>query len=430
MKQNKFYKLIKKLFPYNRSLAGPENYKTLKVLKKINPSLKILSFKSGEKVFDWIVPNEWKVNEAWVKLDGKKIIDFKKNNLHLLNYSYSIHKKIHFNDLKKYLYSIPKQPDAIPYITSYYKKKWGFCLTHNQKKKLPKSKIYEIKIDTIHNKGRMHYGEIYIKGQTTKEILLSTYICHPSMANNELSGPTIQIYLSKFIEKLKNRKYSYRLLFLPETIGSIAYIKKNIKKLKKEVIGGFNLNCLGDNRTFSYLPSKFENTFSDHVILFLLNKKKIKYKKYTWLDRGSDERQYCSPGVNLPVASLMRSKFMEYPEYHTSKDTLDNVVTSRGLSTSFLIYKNLINCIEKNYYIKSKYKCEIFLTKHSIYPSSIEKFKKYKYLDDILNFLSYCDGQTSIYNIMNKCNLDEKKFLSIKKKLVFHNLIQISKIPF
>ena len=430
MKNNKFYKLIKKLFPLNRSLAGPENLKTFRQLKKINPKLKIRSFNSGAKVFDWVVPKEWKVNEAWVKLDGKKIIDFKKNNLHLLNFSCSFKKKINYQDLNKHLYSIPEQPDAIPYLTSYYKKNWGFCLKHNQRIKLNKNKFYDVKIDTEHKKGKMHYGEIYLRGQTSKEVFLSTYICHPSMANNELSGPTIQIYLSKFIESLKNRKYSYRLVFLPETIGSIAYINKNLKKLKKNVICGFNLNCLGDNRTFSYLPSKFEDTFSDHVIINLFNKKKIRYKKYTWLDRGSDERQYCSPGVNLPIASLMRSKFQEYPEYHTSKDTLGRVVTNKGLSSSFLIYKDLIKYVENNYFLKSKFKCEPFLSKRSIYPSTIEKFKKYNYLDDVLNILSYSDGKTSIYNILNKCNLQKKQFLKIKKKLLKHKLIYCNNIPF
>jgi aminopeptidase-like protein len=430
MKKNRFYKLIKKLFPLNRSLAGPENLKTLEELKKINSNLKIYSFNSDTKVYDWVVPKEWIVNEAWVKLNGKKIIDFKKNNLHLLNFSCSFQKKLNYKDLNMHLYSIKKQPDAIPYLTSYYKKNWGFCLKHSQRVKLPKNKIYDVKIDTRHIKGKMHYGEIYFKGQTNKEIFLSTYICHPSMANNELSGPTIQIYLSKFIESIKNRKYSYRLVFLPETIGSISYINKNLKKLKKNVICGFNLNCLGDNRVYSYLPSKFENTFSDHVIINLLNKKNIKYKKYTWLDRGSDERQYCSPGVNLPIASLMRSKFMEFPEYHTSKDILGKVVTNDGLSSSFLIYKDLIKYVENNYFLKSTFKCEAFLSKRSMYPATIEKYKKYNYLEDLLNVLSYCDGATSVYNILNKCNLEKKQFLKIEKVLLKHKLIDKSKIPF
>lgn len=430
MKKNKIYKLIEKLFPLNRSLAGPENFKTLKELKKINPHLKIRSFSSGTKVYDWVIPKEWKVNEAWVKLDSKKIIDFKKNNLHLLNFSHSFQKKINYKNLNKHLYSIPKQPDAIPYLTSYYENKWGFCIKHKQREKLPKNKIYDVKIDTKHTNGKMHYGEIYFKGQTNKEIFLSTYICHPSMANNELSGPTIQIFLSKFIESLKNRKYSYRLVFLPETIGAISYINKNLVKLNKNVICGFNLNCLGDNRVYSYLPSKFENTFSDHVIINLLKKKKIKYKKYTWLDRGSDERQYCSPGVNLPIASLMRSKFGEFPEYHTSKDTLGKVVTNEGLSSSFLIYKDLIKYVENNYFLKSTFKCEAFLSKRSMYPSTIEKYKKYNYIEDLLNVLSYCDGETSVYNILNKCNLENKQFLKIEKVLLKHKLIDKSKIPF
>ena len=431
MRENKFYKLIEKLFPLNRSLAGPENYKTLKELKKVNKKLKILNIKSNTKVFDWIVPNEWKVKNAWIKQDGIKIIDFKKNNLHLVNFSIPIYKKkINFYELNKHLYSIKNQPNSIPYVTSYYKKDWGFCMKHNNRKKLSKKSKYEVMIDSKIYKGKMNYGEIFIPGKSNKEVLFSTYICHPSMANNELSGPTIQIYLSKFLSKLKNRQYSYRLIFIPETIGSISYINKNLSKLKKNVICGFNLTCLGDNRCYSYLPSRFENTFSDHVILHLLRKNKIKYKQYSWLDRGSDERQYCSPGVELPIASLMRSKFMEYPEYHTSEDRLDKVVTSKGLANSYSTYKQLIKLIEKNYFLKSTFKCEPFLSKRSLYPFAIEKFKKYRDLDDLTNFLSYCDGKTSIYQIMNKCKFEEKKINYIKKRLLKHNLVKIKNFPF
>ncbi len=430
MKNNKFYKLIKKLFPLNRSLAGPANLKTLHELKKINKNLKIKSFRSGSKVFDWVVPHEWSVKEAWIKVKGKKIIDFKKNNLHLLNFSSSVKKKLSFKELDKHLYSIPNQPNLIPYVTSYYEKNWGFCIQHDKRKKLSKKQIYEVHIDAEHKKGRMSYGEILVKGNSKKEILLSTYICHPSMANNELSGPTIQIYLSKFIESLKNRKYSYRLIFIPETIGSISYIKNNLIKLKKNVICGFNLTCLGDNRKFSYLPSRKENSFSDHVIINLLKKKKINYKSYTWLDRGSDERQFCSPGVDLPIASVMRSKFMEYPEYHTSADILGKVVTNEGLNKSFLFYKDLIKHVEANYFLKSKFKCEVFLSKRSLYPSKIEKYKNYKDLSNLTNLLSYCDGLTSIYQIMNKCNLKMKKIKEIEKKLYRFNLILKKDIPF
>jgi aminopeptidase-like protein len=347
-----FY-LIKKLYPINRCLTGEGVRKTLEHLKKINVKLKIKFIKSGTKVFDWTVPREWIVNEAFILTpDGKRICDYKKNNLHLVQYSYPLRKKTDLKSLKKILHSLPEHPKAIPYITSYYKKRSGFCISDKEKRKL-KNGNYTVKIDTSFKKGVLNYGEIYIRGKSKKEIFLSTNICHPSMANNELSGPTLTIYLSKWLKSLKKKKYSYRIIFVPETIGSIAYLSKNLNHLKKNIIAGFNIVCVGDSKIYSYIPSRAGNTISDKSALKILKKRKFKFKQYTWLERGSDERQYCAPGVDLPISSITRSKYNTYKEYHTSLDNL-KFISIKGLQQSFNLYKDIILEIEKKLLSKIK----------------------------------------------------------------------------
>lgn len=405
---NKIYALAKELFPINRSITGSGVRKSLKILQKINKDLKIKGIPSGTKVFDWIIPQEWNVDEAWIKdSKNRKIIDFKNNNLHLMGYSLSVSKKITLKDLKKNLYSIKDKPNAIPYVTSYYKKKWGFCLSFNLLKNL-KEDIYEVKIKSKFKKGFLNYGELIIPGKTKKEILLSTYICHPSMANNELSGPCVAIHLSKWIKSMKNRNYSYRIVFVPETIGSIAYLSKNYKKMIKNTVAGFNLTCLGDDRAYSYLPSRQENSLSDVIAKHVLKWTFKDYKSYSWLEKGSDERQYCSPGIDLPVATIMRTKYGEYPEYHTSDDNLINVVTPKGLQGGYEIIKKAITAIEMNCNPLMKIKCEPMLSKYGLYPtynnndqSISSDLKDFKLID----FLSYCDGKRSLLEIAEKCKL-------------------------
>ena len=230
----KMYMLSKKLWPYNRSITGEGVRETFKVLKKEISYLKTFEIPTGTKAFDWTIPKEWKIEDAYIICpNGKKICEFKKNNLHVVGYSRPINKSMSLNDLQKNLFSLPKKKHAIPYVTSYYDKNWGFCIKHSDREKL-KNGIYKVVINSKLFDGSLTYGEAIIKGKSKKEILLSTYICHPSMANNELSGPVVTTYLTKFLKKLKNRFYTYRIVFVPETIGSIFYIKKNFKKLKKK----------------------------------------------------------------------------------------------------------------------------------------------------------------------------------------------------
>tara|TARA_B110000483_G_scaffold238596_1_gene315520 strand:- start:384 stop:1673 length:1290 start_codon:yes stop_codon:yes gene_type:complete len=425
MSGKKIFKLIEKIWNYNRSIAGPENNKTLYELKKINNKLKVNSFKSGAKVGSWTIPKEWSVKSAWIKnLNGDKVIDISDNNLHIINYSIKVKKKkISSVKLKKKIYTIPNRPNTIPYITSYYKKDWGFCMSYNQLKKM-NDKFYNISLDSLHKKGKMSYGEIFLKGRSKKEILITTYICHPSMANNELSGPSLVIYLSKWLCS-KKRYYSYRLLFLPETIGAIAYIKKNILELKKNVIGGFVVTCVGDEKNYSFLPSKYENSIIDKITENVLKNNKVKYKKYSWLQRGSDERQYNWPNVDLKICSLMRSKYHVYPEYHTSDDVLNKVVTKRGLNQSYNIYKKIIKQIEASRFPISNTLGEPFLSKLNLYPkigNYYTKTKKKILSKQILNFLSYSDGNNSNEEILSICKID----ISTSKRLI--NLLKRKKL--
>jgi len=431
----KIFNLAKKLWPLNRSITGEGTRETLRSLKKICPELKIKDVKSGKKVFDWVIPKEWKVYDAYIITpDGKKICDFKKNNLHLVNYSVGVKKILKLKNLKKKLFSIPKIPEAIPYKTSYYNKDWGFCISHNDKKKL-KNGNYKIEINAKHFNGKLSYGEIKIKGKSKKEIFLSTYICHPSMANNELSGPCVLIYLAHWIKSLKNKKLSYRIIFVPETIGSIAYLHENYKEMKKNIIAGYNISCVGDDRIVSYLPSRKGNTLSDRTAIRVLKKIYSKYKKYSWLDRGSDERQYCSPGIDLPIASIMRSKYGEYPEYHTSMDNLKKVVSAKGLKKSFEIYKTIVQSLENNIYLKATNLCEPNLGKRNLYEKigGITKFEKNinkNYTSKlILNVLSFSDGKHSLSDISAICGITLFSLNKIIKLLKKYKLVQVTEYP-
>ena len=419
---NKIFKLAKKIFPFNRSLTGPGNVLTLVELRKIFKDLKIKKIKSNSKVFDWKVPLEWNVTKAIIsEINGKVVIDFKKNNLHLISYSQPVNREISFKDLKKHLFYLKKIPNAIPYRTTYYNKNWGFCLSYNQFKTLKKKK-YKVEIRSEFKKGCMHYGEVLIKGKSKKEILLSTNICHPSLANNELSGPTVLIYIAKFIKKLRQRKFSYRIIFLPETIGSIAYLKNNFQKMKKNFFAGFNCVCLGDEKNFSYLPSKNENSNSNFFAKESLIFFKKNFKQYTWLDRGSDERQYCSPGIDLDVASLMKSKYGTYKEYHTSLDSLGKFVTKKGLDQGFNLVKKAITLIENDYYPKSKTLCEPFMSKKNIYPKTGGGTRPI-HIIQFMNLISYADGLTPISKIAKINKISFKKCLEIFKYLKKKSLI-------
>ena len=404
---SQLYQFCKKLIIHNRSLTGEGTKNTLYEIKKNLTKLKITSVPTGFKAFDWVVPKEWNIKDAYILgPNGKKILDLKNNFLHVVGYSHSINAKISLVNLKKKIFSDPKKPNSIPYVTSYYKKDWGFCMTHNQKVKL-KEGTYQVFIDSELKNGVMNYGEIFIPGRSKKEIFLSTYICHPQMANNEMSGIAVTTFILKYFKNLPKQKYSIRAVFVPETIGSIVYLKKNLKELKEKVIAGFNITCVGDERAYSYLPSRNGNTISDIAAKHVLKWSKLKFTEYSWNERGSDERQYCSPGIDLPIASIMRSKYGEYPEYHTSDDNFEKVVTKNGLFGSYLLIIKAIEAIQNNCFPKSLMKCEPFLSKYNLYnPFNFKYGNSHKFrssiTDPLLNLLSHSDGKKSLIDISEK----------------------------
>ena len=419
----KFYELAKnKLFPITRSLTGKGVKDTLEIIKKEFPRLKIKKIKSGTKVFDWKIPDEWNISDAYViDKKGKKIIDFKNHNLHVVGYSIPVNKYIPKKHLIKNLYFLRNQPKAIPYVTSYYKKRWGFCLSYDHFKKIKKNylnnDLFKVVIKSNFNsKGNLNYGELVLKGKSSQEILISTYICHPSMANNELSGPIVSMGLINYFQNKKNLKKTLRFIFIPETIGSISYLSQNLKKLKKNLIGGFNLSCIGDERAHSCMFTKYNDSPSDEALLQAYKNLKIKkFKIYSFLKRGSDERQYNSPGIDLPIASIFRTKYGNYPEYHTSLDDF-NLVTLKGIKGGFRVAKEAINIILKNIYPTSTILCEPQLSKRGLYPSLSTKNKKTT-SKDFLSFLQYSDGKNSLNKISKLIKLNLKATKKIYTKL-------------
>ncbi|HEC1539797.1 TPA: DUF4910 domain-containing protein, partial [Campylobacter upsaliensis] len=376
---------------------------------------------SGTKVFDWTIPPEWSVKDAYIITpQNEKICDFKKHNLHLLNYSTSIDTTLEFEELDKHLYSLKELPNAIPYVTSYYKKRWGFCLTHHQRLKLTRGK-YRVFIDTKHDeKGVLNYADILIPSTTNAkdEILISTYLCHPSMANNELSGPCVAIFLAKWLHTLTKRKYNYRFVFVPETIGSIAYLSKHLKHLKQNVKAGFVLSCVGDEGAYSLIHSPSANTLGDKIALHTLKNKK-NFKEFNFLQRGSDERQYCSPLVNLPVVCVYRTRFGDFKEYHTSLDDL-TLITPKGLGESLEAMEEIILNLENNAIYKSTTFCEPNLGKRGLYPTLNLRNQP----PQISTFLAFCDGKNDVLDIAQMMNLQGYELENIIRDLLKHNLIK------
>jgi aminopeptidase-like protein len=413
------HNFAKKIWSYNRSLTGIGQRQTLSAIKEQIPQTKIKKYRSGKRVFDWKIPDEWHVNYAYIiGPNGEKICDYSENNLHLIGYSEAIEQDLSLDELQSFLHSIPGQPDAIPYITSYYEKRWGFCITEKQRLSLKKG-VYKVSISTTKKPGTLEIGEIYIPGRKREEVFISTYICHPSMANDIISGITVSVFLAKLILGKLNREYSYRFVFLPETIGSITYLNENYKMMKKYIIAGFNLSCIGDDRNYSYLPSRQNDTLSDKAALHVLNQHFHGYKSYSWLDRGSDERQYCAPGIDLPIASLMRTKYGQYPEYHTSLDNLENVVTPSGLAGGLNLVWKVIQAIELNVITKMQILGEPMMSQYDLYPTL---GTKYPDLESrlLMNIITYSDGERSLIDIANLLNEPIEKLYD--KALILKNL--------
>jgi aminopeptidase-like protein len=414
------YELCVKLFPICRSITGNGVRQTLDMLCEYIP-LTIHEVPTGTKVFDWTVPREWNIHDAYVEDEnGRKVIDFKANNLHVVGYSIPIDRRVSLAELQEHLYSLPDQPDAIPYITSYYKEHWGFCISNNNRLKL-NSKEYYVKIDSELKDGSLTYGEYILKGESNKEVFLSTYICHPSMANNELSGPVVTAYIGKWL-KLQNRRYTYRIIIIPETIGSITYLSRNLQHLKQNVFAGFNISCIGDERDYSFVSSRYGTTLADRVVSNVLSFRYPQYTQWPFLERGSDERQYCSPGVDLPLVSISRSKYGTYPEYHTSLDNLE-LVTALGLLGGYEYLKECIYNIENNKKYKVMCYGEPQLGRRGLYPNLSTKSSGAS-VKTMMDFIAYADGTNDLIEISNIIKKPVRDIVPIAERLVAAGLLE------
>ena len=418
------HELMIELFPICRSITGNGLRKTLKILKNHIP-LEIFEVPTKTKAFDWEVPREWNITDAYIKNSkGEKIVDFKKSNLHVLNYSIPINKKISLDELKLHLHSLPEYSDVIPYRTSYYNENWGFCITHNQLLQLEEDE-YEVFIDTTLEDGSLTYGEYFIKGESEDEVLLSCYLCHPSMCNDNLSGIVLLTLLAKHLKKL-SLQYSYRFLFIPETIGSIVWLSRNEMNVAK-IKHGLVATCVGDSGISTYKKSRQGNTEIDQTVIEILKKSGDDYKIMNFDPLGSDERQFCSPGFNLPVGSLRKTNPANFPEYHTSADNTE-FVKAKYLADSFSKYFKVILKLEENFgkfYSKNNEELpeidnkndQVFLNLNPKCEPKLDKTVLYRKIGGavhndaltILWVLNYSDGKHSLRDISLRSGIDFKQ---------------------
>lgn len=419
--------LARRLWPLPRSISGAGLRETLGIVGERLPGYTTVEVPSGTRVLDWIVPDEWWVRAAWIDTpDGRRICDFATCNLHLVGYSTGIDAVLSREQLDAHLHSLPGQPEAIPYVTSYYERRWGFCLSHRERESLLPGD-YRVHIEAGHQPGSISYGECLIPGESEAEVLLSTYCCHPSMANNELSGPVLLAHLGEWLAR-EPRRLSYRLLFLPEMIGSIAYLARMREHLQRRVVAGFQVSCVGDERGWGYLPSRDGTTLADRVARHVLQHLDADYTRWRWLDRGSDESNWCAPGVDLPVASVFRSKYGSYPEYHTSLDDLEQVVTARGLAGSFDAYRRIVEALEGNAIPRATVLGEPQLGRRGLYPALSAKGSTAG-VRPMLDLLSHADGTRSLLDIADLIGLPFREVSALARLLADHDLLRLEPFP-
>lgn len=419
---------MREVWTLPRSLTGNGTLETLRSIQNIHPNLVINSISSGEEVFDWVVPDEWQVEDAFIEdKSGNRYAEFKKNNLHLVGYSNPVQETVSKEMLLSRVHTAPHMRDAIPYVTSYYKDYWGFCMSERERSELPDGP-FKVVIKSAKFKGNLNYGELLIPGKIKAEIFFSTYICHPSMANNELSGPALAIAIADYIKKKHPDNYfSYRIIFVPETIGAVCYLDANLKYLKKNMVAGFNLSCVGDEREYSHIQSPDGNNMADQALsAALLNKENSKI--YSFLTRGSDERQYCAPNIALPVCGFSKSKYATYPEYHTSLDNFD-LVTARGLTQSLSIMSSVILAFESGIYPKTTTYGEPQLGKRGLYPN-LSKADGSAFEETVrtrMDLLAYADGKRSLFQICKLIGKNLRQVLDECRLLKEHDLLELKR---
>lgn len=418
------YEWANDLFPICRSLTGEGVRQTLAYLAEKLPQLKVHEVPSGTQAFDWTVPDEWNIREAWVENEqGQRVIDFADNTLHIVGYSTPVDQVLSLEALQEHLYSIPEMPEAIPYLTSYYRQDWGFCLSQNARDNLRPGK-YRVHIDSTLKPGSLTYGEIFIPGDSKSEVFFSTYICHPSMANDQLSGPVVLTALAQWLASI-HTKLSYRIVFVPENIGSLVYLSRHLNDLKETVTAGFNIACVGDERNWTMMTSRTGDTLSDRVLKHVLTHEVDQFLEfdYLWPNRGSDERNYCMPGIDLPVSSFHRTKYGEYPEYHTSLDNMD-LITPDGLADSLSLLTRVVTILENNHVWKISNLGEPQLGKRGLYPSGgNHRAGHERQLSTMMNLLAYCDGSRDLISVSERIGEYAMNCIPILERLAEENLV-------
>ena len=399
------YQWARDLYPLCRSLTGEGTRQTLRYLQAMLPGMQLVEVPSGTRAFDWEVPPEWTIRGGYIEdAQGRVLVDFADHNLHVVGYSEPVDRWVSRQELEEHLHSIESQPDAIPYVTSFYERRWGFCLTHRQREALGEGPFHVV-IDSTLEPGSLTYGELLIEGESRREVLLSTYVCHPSMANNELSGPVVTAALARWLLSGR-RQLSYRIVFLPETIGSIVYLSRHAEEMRRRTLAGFVVTCVGDERTYSYLPSRRGDTLADRVARHVLKHHAGHYDAYSFLDRGSDERQYGAVGVDLPVALMMRSKFHTYPEYHTSLDDL-SLISAQGLEGAYQAHQRALEVLEQNGRWRTTVMCEPQLGKRGLHPtlSTRDGGRRDRRVKAMRNLLAYADGSLDLVGLAEAVEL-------------------------
>lgn len=418
---HRMHRLVEELYPICRSITGEGFRQTLNILQRQIP-LEVHEVPSGTPVFDWVVPKEWTIRDAYIKNSaGERVVDFKRSNLHVVSYSVPVKTTLPLAELKKHLHSLPERPDWTPYRTSYYHETWGFCLSHNQLMAL-KDEDYAVCIDSTLEEGRLNYGEYYIKGATEDEVLFSCHACHPSLCNDNLSGMAVTTFLAQMLSQTTPR-YSYRFLFIPGTIGSIAWLSQNEEQAAR-IKHGLVVTCVGDGGHFTYKRSRQGNAEIDQCVEYVLQRAGSPHEIIDFFPYGYDERQYCSPGFDLAVGCLMRTPHDQYPEYHTSADDLQ-LVRPEFLADSLQTYTDVVAVLENNQiYLNQNPKCEPQLGKRGLYGTlgggSDQRAKQMA----LLWVLNLADGRHSLLDIAKRSGIDFAVIKSVADKLLDAHLLK------